>query len=213
MPILVKTCGLTSEKAVLTALENGADYLGFVFHPASTRHLTMEKADMLFALLPEDRQKDAVAVMVNPNESMLAEVLSSLRFGHVQLHGKETPARADAVKDRYGVSVIKAFPVAAAEDLDAVAQYQDSADMLLFDAKSTNPAVPGGTGKSFDWSLLSTFETDKPWFLSGGITRENVDAALGQSHATMLDLSSSLESAPGIKDPQKMITFLNHVKS
>lgn len=212
MPILVKTCGLTTEKAVLTALEHGADFFGFVFHPASPRHLNIEKADALFALLPEERRKDSVAVMVNPNESMLAEVLGSLRFGYVQLHGRETPARADAIRQHYGIPIIKAFPVAAAEDLDAAAQYQDSADMFLFDAKSTNPAMPGGTGKSFDWSLLSAFGTEKPWFLSGGITRENADAALRQSGARMLDLSSSLESAPGIKDPEKMIAFLNHVK-
>lgn len=212
MPILIKTCGLTTEKAVLTALEHGADFFGFVFHPASPRHLTMEKADALFALLPEDRRKDTVAVMVNPNESMLAEVLGSLRFGHIQLHGKETPARVDAIKDRYGISVIKAFPIAAPEDLDAVAQYRDSADMLLFDAKSTNPAMPGGTGKRFDWSLLSHFESGHPWFLSGGITLENVDEALKQTHAAMLDLSSSLESSPGVKDPQKIIAFLDHVK-
>lgn len=212
MAIQVKTCGLTRIDAVTSALENGAAYFGFVFHPASPRHLTRDSAETLLAQLPGNRLKDTVAVTVNPDDALLADILT-LPFGYLQLHGSESPERIREIKTRYPLSIIKAFPVATAEDLDATAQYHDSADMFLFDAKSSNPAMPGGTGQSFDWALLKALMVDKPWFLSGGISLGNMDEALDKSGARMLDLSSSLESAPGIKDITKIAAFLNHAKA
>lgn len=212
MAIQVKTCGLTRADAVESALEHGAAYFGFVFHSPSPRHLTFEAASALLAQLPQHRLRDTVAVTVNPDDALLADILT-LPFGHLQLHGSESPERILEIKTRYPLSIIKAFPVATAEDLDAAAQYHDSADMFLFDAKSSNPAMPGGTGQSFDWSLLKALRADKPWFLSGGISLGNMDEALDKSGAKMLDLSSSLESASGIKDITKIAAFLSHAKA
>lgn len=212
MAIQVKTCGLTRRDAVEAALKHGTDYFGFVFHPASPRHLKTDEADALLSLLSNERLKDTVAVTVNPTDEVLSEIMA-LPFGYLQLHGSESPTRIADIKSRFPIRIIKAFPISRAEDLDATKQYHDSADMFLFDAKSTHPAMPGGTGTSFDWSLLKAFKTPKPWFLSGGISLGNMDEALAQSGARMLDLSSSLESAPGIKDINKIAAFLNHAKN
>ncbi|MFO1241877.1 MAG: phosphoribosylanthranilate isomerase [Rickettsiales bacterium] len=212
MAIQVKICGLIRPDAVDAVLKHGAAYFGFVFHPASPRHLTSETAGALLERLTSERHKDTVAVTVNPDDVLLETILK-LPFGYIQLHGNESPARVLAIKARFGKPIIKAFSVSSAEDLDAAALYQDTADMFLFDAKSTNPAMPGGTGTSFDWSLMRSLKTNKPWFLSGGISLANMDEALEESGAKMLDLSSSLESSPGIKDVTKIVAFLDHAEA
>ncbi len=205
MKVSVKICGLKTVEALEAAKE--ADYVGFVFYPPSPRHLGFDEA----ARLVSHSQVPAVAVLVDPDDETLEALFASFRPAFLQLHGEESPQRVGAIRARYGVAVIKALRVAQAEDIARADTYA-AADMLLFDAAVAG-MLPGGTGQSFDWRVLAGRSFGKPWFLSGGIDAENVENALAASGATMLDISSRLESAPGVKDPQRIEAFLKKVKN
>ncbi|WP_374632842.1 phosphoribosylanthranilate isomerase [Paracoccus sp. (in: a-proteobacteria)] len=207
MPVAVKICGLTTPEGVAAAVGAGARYLGFVFFAKSPRHVTPEQAAALAAEVPLGVAK--VGLFVNPDDALLAEVLAQVPLDMIQLHGAESPARVTEVRALTGLPVMKAVGVAEPGDLDALWDYGLVADMLLIDAKPPKGAdLPGGNGLAFDWRLLAGRQILKPWLLAGGLTPENVTQALRLTRAPGVDVSSGVESAPGIKDPDLIRDFI-----
>ncbi len=206
--IEVKVCGLTDAAAVAAAADGGARYLGFVFYPPSPRSLTPEEAVLLAAAAPAGRLK--VGVVVDAGDAELERLLRLVSLDALQLHGAETPARVAAIKAKTGRVVIKALKIAARADLAAVGDYAEVADLLLFDAKPSRAAgrLPGGNGEAFDWALLQGLDVARPWLLSGGLFRDNLEAAVRLSGARAVDVSSGVEARPGRKDPAKIRRFL-----
>lgn len=202
----VKICGLTDEDAIDAAIEAGAEYLGFVFFAKSPRALTAERAAELTQFI-EGVQK--VGLFVDPDDALLNEVLTHVRLDLLQFHGQETPERLAQVRDEYGVSVMKVIPVAEAVDLKAAEPFYDVVDQLLFDAKPPQGSdLPGGNAVSFDWSILKGFTCPVPWMLAGGLTPANVAEAIKATGAKAVDVSSGVESAPGVKDADKIRAFI-----
>ncbi|RDD68452.1 phosphoribosylanthranilate isomerase [Paracoccus versutus] len=207
MAVSVKICGLTEAAGLAAAVEAGARYVGFVFFPKSPRHVTPEAAAELAAQVPLGVAK--VGLFVDPDDAALEAVLARVPLDLIQLHGTETPARVAEVKARSGLPVMKAVGIADPQDLDQLWDYGLVADMLLIDAKPPKDApLPGGNGLTFDWRLLAGRQILKPWLLAGGLTPENVAEAIRLTRAPGIDVSSGVESAPGIKDPQRIRSFI-----
>ncbi|GAA0302639.1 phosphoribosylanthranilate isomerase [Rhodovulum strictum] len=205
--IRVKICGLTDSAAVAAAVGAGAAYLGFVFFPKSPRHLEIEAARTLAAEVPPGIAK--VALTVDADDSTLAAMLDRVPIDMLQLHGHESPARVAEIRARFGLPVIKAVGVADAGDLPGLAEYARVADQLLVDAKPPRDAVlPGGNGLSFDWRLIANRRWPVPWMLAGGLTPENVAEAIRLTGARQVDVSSGVESAPGVKDAALIARFV-----
>jgi phosphoribosylanthranilate isomerase len=208
----VKICGIGDERGLIAAVENKASYIGFVFYRRSPRYVIPEQAAELVASLP--RTITAVGLFVNPTDANLDSVISHVRLGMVQLHGREAPQRVDEVRATYGLPVIKAVGISSVRDILAAGAYEDHADWLLFDAKATKTATrPGGNAASFDWSLMKSYTGGTPWMLAGGLTPRNVAKAIQASGAQAVDVSSGVETRPGVKSPAKIRSFLNAVKS
>ena len=208
MPVAVKTCGLSDRAAVDAALAGGARFLGFVFFPPSPRDVAPGRAAALSAGLPDGIA--TVGVMVEPDDDFLDAILSEMRLDYIQLHGNESPVRAEDVRARTGCRIIKAISVSQVSDIARADDYGESADLILFDAKAkADDTRPGGNARTFDWRL---FETAPPpstgWLLSGGLDAENVREAIRVTGARAVDVSSGIESAPGRKDPAKISAFL-----
>jgi phosphoribosylanthranilate isomerase len=208
MSIAVKICGITSLEAVDAAIASGAVYGGLVFHPKSPRFVALEQARKL-----ADRmrgQLKIVALVADMNDAQLKAMVDAVHPDILQLHGSESVQRTAQVRANFGLPVIKALPVADAGDLDAATAYEAVADVLMFDAKPPKGAQrAGGHGAAFDWQLLSGRSFNKPWFLAGGLNPENVARAIELSGATLVDVSSGVESAPGVKDAARITQFLN----
>lgn len=211
MAVDVKICGLKDHLAVDAALDGGARYLGFNFYPPSPRSVTLEEAVELGRLVPANCV--TVGVTVDPDDHLVDRVLEAL--GAIQLHGKETPERVQAVKARTGKTVIKALRIGNADDLRPLKAYAEVADMILFDAKppKTPDSLPGGNGLSFDWRLLENLDLDVPWILSGGLDASNLADAVRLCRASAVDVASGVESAPGQKDVAKIQAFLEKARS
>ena len=206
MAVQVKICGLNDEDAIDAALEAGADYLGFVFFAKSPRAVTAEQAAELTQFI-EGAQK--VGLFVDPDDALLNEVTAHLRLDLLQFHGAETPERLAQVREEYGVPVMKVIPVATKDDLAAAAPFYDVVDMILFDAKPPKGSdLPGGNAVSFDWSILEGFKCPVPWMLAGGLTPANVAEAVKATGAKAVDVSSGVETSPGVKDPAKIRAFI-----
>lgn len=207
----VKICGLSEPITLQTAIDARADFLGFIFFPPSPRHLTIEKAKSLTAMVPTHIPK--VAVLVDPTNDDLDQIVHEVGFTMLQLHGKESISRVTEIRDRYHLPIIKAFPVWTKEDVHAYQPYRDVIDYVMFDAKPPKDAkLPGGLGIAFDWTLLQDHAIEKPWFLSGGLTPHNVASAIALTHPTVVDVSSGVESSPGIKDQALIQAFIDAVK-
>lgn len=212
MPALdVKICGLSRQDSVRAALTGGATHLGFIFFEKSPRNVTPQAASRLVADLGDDVM--TVAVTVDADDEVLDDIVSVMHPGMLQLHGSETPERVAALKEKYGLPVMKAFAIRNAQDLEKIHPWLNVADKFLFDAKPpAGSELPGGNGMSFDWSLLESLDPDIPYMLSGGIHAENVEEALRLSNTSGLDVSSGVESSPGIKDNRRIVEFLDKVK-
>jgi phosphoribosylanthranilate isomerase len=207
MSLIVKICGLSTAESVDTALDAGADMVGFVFFPPSPRNVSFATARDLGARVRGRAAK--VALTVDAEDAMVDAIIDSLRPDMLQLHGTETPARVTALKKRYGLPVMKAIAVEAKADLAAVTAYGGFADRLLFDARAPREATrPGGLGKRFDWRLLENLDPGIPFLLSGGLDVDNLDEALRITRAPGVDVSSGVESAPGRKDLDKIRAFI-----
>jgi phosphoribosylanthranilate isomerase len=212
MPLLIKICGLSTPETLDTALDAGADMVGFVFFPPSPRHLGLHAARALSTRVRDRAQK--VALSVDATDDALAGAIEALRPDLLQLHGHEMPERVLAVKRRFGLPVMKALPVERREDLAAVARYADVADRILFDARAPREATrPGGLGKTFDWHLLENLDPGLPFMLSGGLDAGNVAAALAITRAPAVDVSSGVERTPGEKDPDKIRAFIRTARA
>ncbi len=199
MKPLIKICGLSTPETVSAALDHGADMIGFIFFPKSPRNVSVEQAAKL-RQASIGRAK-AVAVSVDASDAALEAIVSGMKPDMLQLHGHESPERVAAVKARFGLPVMKAISIHERVDLDQMADYIGIADQFLLDAKAPEgSALPGGNGVSFDWTLLSALDPSLNYMLSGGLNADNVASALAMTHAPGLDVSSGVESAPGVKD-------------
>jgi phosphoribosylanthranilate isomerase len=207
MTPIVKICGLSTPETLDAALDAGADMVGFVFFPRSPRHVDWQTARAL-GRQARGRAK-IVALSVDADDGSLMRIIEALAPDLLQLHGRETPARVREIGERCACPTVKAIGVGAAEDFAAAARYEDVADFLLIDAKPPKDAMlPGGNGRPFDWTLARDFRPRRPWLLSGGLDPETVEAAIAESGARGVDVSSGVESAPGIKDPARIRAFV-----
>jgi phosphoribosylanthranilate isomerase len=212
MSPLVKICGLTTSASLEAALTAGADMVGFVFFPKSPRHVSPAEAREL-GRQARGRAK-IVALTVDSGDDALAEIMDALTPELLQLHGKESPARVAEIAKTFGVGAMKAIGVAVSGDLAAAKDYVGVADMLLFDAKPGKDAkLPGGNGRPFDWRLLNDVTHESPYLLSGGLDVANVAEAIALSGARGVDVSSGVESAPGVKDNAKIGAFVAHARA
>ena len=207
MNLRVKICGMDRPETIEAAAKAGAAYLGFVSFPKSPRHLPLARLAELAALTPFGVCK--VVLTVNMDDAELDALVEAAPLDMLQLHGAESPERVAQVRARYGLPVMKALGVADEGDLPAIADYARAADQLLIDAKppKTGEALPGGNGLSFDWRLLQGRRWATPWMLAGGLTAANVAEAARLTGARQVDLSSGVESAPGVKDPALIRAF------
>ncbi|MCI2400296.1 phosphoribosylanthranilate isomerase [Aliiroseovarius subalbicans] len=209
--IQVKICGLTTPGHVAAAAEAGARYVGFVFFPKSPRNVSPETAASLAAEVPLGVAK--VALTVNADDALLDAITAQVPLDMLQLHGSESPARVAEVKARYGLPVMKAVGIADASDVAQIDAYAGVADQLLIDAKPPKDAdLPGGNGLSFDWRLVARKYWPCPWMLAGGLTPDNVSEAIRLTGARQVDVSSGVESAPGVKDARLMSDFIQAAK-
>jgi phosphoribosylanthranilate isomerase len=213
MDPLVKICGLRSVEALDAALEAGADLVGFVRYPRSPRHIGLEEGRELSAR--SEGRAMRVALTVDASDEELSNILEALDPDLLQLHGEETPARVADVRARFGRPVMKAVGIAEETDFARLASYAEVADRILLDAKppKTAEALPGGNGLSFDWRLVAGLDPKLPFMLSGGLTPENVAAAIGLTGAMALDVSSGVERAPGEKDPARIEAFVRAARA
>ena len=206
-----KICGLTTPETVAAALDGGAAYLGFMIFASSPRNISPEAAARL---VPGARGRaKIVAVTVDPDDLLLDRLMATLKPDLIQIHGKETPARAADIAARTGAGVIKAFSVSDSADLEAARAFEGVAEHLMFDARPPKDAErPGGHGAAFDWTILKGQRFARPYFLAGGLDPWNVAEALASSGAPMADVSSGVERGPGVKDPALISAFLEAVR-
>jgi phosphoribosylanthranilate isomerase len=210
MTIDVKICGLKTAEAVDKAVALGATHVGFIFFQKSPRNIEPDDAAGLADRIRGRAQ--IVAVTVDADNDALDEIVSALDPDILQLHGNETADRVLEIRAIYGRPVIKAFSVRTAEDLRRVDAYVGIADRFLFDAKAPKGSeLPGGNGVSFDWQLLDALGADVDYMLSGGLNADNIANAVSLTGTRAIDVSSGVESAPGIKDLARMEEFFEAV--
>src|SRR6056300_617962 len=208
LDVAVKICGLTGPQDVVAAADAGARYVGFVFFPKSPRNVSVQQAKALAAEVPFGVAK--VALTVNADDALLDEITQNVAIDILQLHGSESVERVAQIKARSGLPVMKAIGISDADDLQKIVDYGRVADMLLVDAKPPkNADLPGGNGLAFDWRLLAGRKWAVPWMLAGGLTPDNVQQAIQLTGARQVDVSSGMESAPGVKDPAKVAAFVS----
>ena len=205
--IRVKICGLKTPADVAAVAASGAAYAGFVFFAKSPRNLTIPAARELALAAPVGLAK--VALVVDAEDAFLDAITEAMPLDMLQLHGHESPDRVAEVRARYGLPVMKAVGVADEGDLAAVFDYSLVADQILVDAKPPkNADLPGGNGLSFDWRLVAQRRWLRPWMLAGGLTPDNVAEAIRLTNARQVDVSSGVESAPGVKDAGRISAFV-----
>lgn len=211
MKVSVKICGITDERGLTAAIDAGADFVGFVFYRRSPRFVTLDQAAALVEQVP--RNLTTVGLFVNPTDAELDQVLKNVPLGAIQLHGKETPERVDTIRAAYHLPIIKALGISSARDVMDAAAYENHADWLMFDAKPPKDATrPGGNAVAFDWKLMASYTGKTPWFLAGGLTLANIVRAIAESGARAVDVSSGVESRPGVKSPAKIRAFVQAAK-
>lgn len=215
MPVNAKICGISSLDTALAALDDNAAFLGFVHFARSPRHTSLESmAGLMQAIRAQAKPTKLVSVTVDPDDVTIEMLRNVVKPDLIQLHGKETPERVAFIRAKSNIAVIKALSIANSDDLAAASAYEAVADYLMFDAKpSSNAVLPGGLGLSFDWSLMRSYTDTRPWFLAGGLTPQNVAEAVAVSGAAYVDVSSGVESAPGVKDTRLISSFLRTVNT
>lgn len=207
----VKICGIATAADYDVCATAGARWVGMVFFPKSSRHLSLEAAAALanHADSYTGGRPKRVALTVDMADDALDAVMQASRPDYIQLHGNETPGRAKAIKARFNVPIIKALHIGTASDLDVCSAWDTIADWLLLDAKSAGSDMPGGTGHSFDWRLLANYKGMSSWMLAGGLNLKNVAEAVAITGAPALDVSSGVESVPGKKDHSLIRSFIH----
>jgi phosphoribosylanthranilate isomerase len=212
MSLDIKICGLKTEAALAAALAGGASHVGFIFFPKSPRNVDAWQAGRLRQ--PALGRASAVAVTVDADDDVLDVIVAAMAPDMLQLHGCESPERVLAVKARYGLPVIKALAVRTAADIEASGRYRGVANRVMFDAKPPiGSELPGGNGVSFDWRLLAGLDAGVDYMLSGGLSAANVGEALLTADPPAIDVSSGVESAPGVKEPALIAEFFRAVRT
>lgn len=207
----IKICGLKDSAHVAAAVQSGAAYIGFNFFPKSPRYLSAAKARLLALDVPAGVAK--VGLTVDADDAMLDRLVEALPLDMLQLHGKETPARVAEVRERYGLPVIKAIGLADESDLPQIQEFSKVVDQLLIDAKPPKNAILlGGNGLTFDWRLIAGHRWSVPWMLAGGLTAANVAEAVRLTGTSQVDVSSGVESAPGLKDSELIVDFIKSAR-
>lgn len=210
--VKIKICGLSTPDTLQAALEAGADMVGFVFFPPSPRNIVLDLARGLGPLATGGAEK--VALTVDADDALLGAIIDNLKPDMLQLHGKETPERLQALRQRFGLPLMKAIHISGKDDLGEIARYEGVADRLLFDARPPKDALlPGGNGAAFDWTILEGVKTDIPWMLSGGLDAGNVAEAIRMTGAPGVDVSSGVENAPGEKDVGQIRKFVKAARA
>ncbi len=203
---LIKICGLSTPETIRAACDAGASHVGLVHFAKSPRNVSLDRAAELRAGVPQGVK--AVVLVVDPDAQTLADIISAVRPDAIQFHGSETPARLAEVRAQAGCEVWKALPVRNAASLRSAASYDDVADLILFDAPAPEgSALPGGNGETFGWDHLRGFDRRGRWGLAGGLSPDNVDEAIRATKAPLVDVSSGVESAPGVKDVDRIAAF------
>lgn len=202
----IKICGVTTPESIDAALKGGASHVGFMHFERSPRHLTPQRLAALSPRVPPTIRR--IGVAVDPDDALVAAMVAAGGLHGLQLHGTETPERVAEIRARTGLEVWKVISVRTAADLATGAAYVGAADRLLYDAKTPEGALPGGMGLRFDWTLLAGHRAPLPWALSGGLDAGNVAEAIRLTGAPLVDVSSGVESAPGVKDVDKIAAFL-----
>ena len=204
-----KICGLSTLETIDAAIRGGASHVGLNFYPPSPRAIDFATAERLAARVPDHVKR--VGIFVDPDDELLARAVTAGRLDAIQLH-KTTPQRTAALRERFAAETWAAVAVKTRADLDGAHRFAAAADRILYDAKTpANAALPGGMGVRFDWSLLDGFRHPLPWALSGGLDATNVAEAIRRTRATLVDVSSGVETAPGVKDVDKIASFLKAV--
>jgi phosphoribosylanthranilate isomerase len=212
MSLIVKICGLSTRETLDVALQAGADMVGFVFFPASPRHIGLNIARDLGRQARGRALK--VALTVDADDATLANVVEALQPDILQLHGKETVARLRDIKQAFGLQIMKAIAVETPADLATLLGYAAVADRILFDARAPKEATrPGGLGAVFDWHVLENLDLKRPFMVSGGLHAGNVAEAVRVSRAGGVDVSSGVERAPGVKDPEMIRAFIRAARA
>lgn len=212
MSLDIKICGLKTPDAIAAALSGGASHLGFIFFPKSPRYVTAEMAGQLRKAATGKAK--AVAVTVDASDDTLDMIVAVMRPDMLQLHGNEGPERVAEVKERYGLPVMKALSVREAADLDAIQPFRSVADRFLFDAKPpAGSELPGGNGIAFDWQVLADLDRNVEYMLSGGLNAANIGEALRLVNPPGIDISTGVESAPGVKDAVLIEAFFRAVRA
>jgi phosphoribosylanthranilate isomerase len=209
MSVSAKICGINSRAAMEAAVHTGARFIGFIFYPPSPRFVEPEDAARLAALVPPHVTK--VGVFVDPDPTEIDDIMLQVPLDVLQLHGTESPRNMDELRQTFRLPVVKAIKIAEAADVEFARSFEGHVDYLMFDAKppaSQEGLLPGGNALSFDWQLLAGQTWKTPWFLSGGLHAGNLAAAVRQSGAKLVDVSSGVELRPGLKDPDKIVEFL-----
>jgi phosphoribosylanthranilate isomerase len=209
----VKICGLSTGEALAAALDSGADFVGFVFYPRSPRHVSLERAAAL-AAMAKGRAK-TVALTVDADDGLISDIAAMVQPDFYQAHGAETPSRVMALRAATGKPVIKAAKIRDAADIAAAGAFSEAATLLLYDAKppdSLSGALPGGNGVAFDWRLLKP-TNGKDFILSGGLTPDNVAEGIRLTGAAIVDVSSGVECAPGVKEVALIRKFIEAAKA
>ena len=206
----VKICGIKDIETLKCCESNNVDFFGMIFYSKSPRNISMAQAKIL-QNLSKNLKINGVGVFVNKNIKELEEIIRSLKFRFVQLHGSEDEEYIKSIKN-FGVRVIKSISVSNKNDLRKIDKYQ-SVDYFLFDYKPLKGELPGGNSKSFDWNILKNLKTDKPWFLSGGINTNNIKQILENVNPFGVDLSSGVEKGLGIKDNRIINNFIRKLKN
>jgi phosphoribosylanthranilate isomerase len=210
--VAVKICGITDSADIPAALLAGANYLGFVFFPKSPRNLAISEAGYLASSVPEGIVR--VALTVDAGDAELDAIVARVPLDMLQLHGRESPERVAAVRERYRLPVMKAVGITGESDLARLDSYGAVADRLLVDARPPEGASrPGGNAVAFDWRLIAGRSWPVPWMLAGGLTPENVGEAIRLTGARAVDVSSGVESAPGVKDGAAIAAFVEAARA
>lgn len=206
----IKICGVTKPDDIDALNMLAVELVGFNFYKPSPRCLSMEKAAQLAAKCRPEMER--VALLVDPSDDDIDAALGMVSPHRLQLHGQETPERVAEIKRRSHCAIIKALPIASADDFAAARAYANCADWFLFDAKPPTDGMPGGNGEAFDWKALKAYDLSQPYLLAGGLHADNVGAAVRISGAPMVDIASGVETAPGEKDRTMMTDFVAAVR-
>lgn len=217
MSLAIKICGLKTFEALDAALAEGADMIGLVFFPNSPRNVGLATGAALAARAranPGGKIPKVVVLVVDADDTRLAFIAATVKPDFLQLHGSETPERVAEIRARFGIPVLKAIGIAGPQDVARVPEYAGVADALLLDAKAPPGAAhPGGNGLAFDWNLIAALDLPGGFMLSGGLTPENLGEALRVTQAPGVDVSSGVESAPGVKDPARIVAFIQAARA